>query len=114
MNIKEILESKDSIQELIGKSMPIKTAFAVSKLQKELNIALELYDSRKQGMFDKYGENSEAGKKIKEEYISTYISEHNELIEEELDILFDKVSIDTLGDIQIAPAHLTNLSWLLE
>ena len=110
MKLKTILESKGSLQELIGQAMPINAAFKISKIQKELNSILELFDDRKRNLFNKYGKDNQITKENEE----VYIKEYTILLEEELDLEIEKVSIDKLGDISIAPAHLTNLDWLLE
>ena len=110
MKLKTILESKDSLQELITQSMPINSAFKISKIQRELNNILEIFDNRKKDLFSKYGEDNQIIKENEE----IYIKEYTILLEEELDLEIEKVSIDKLGNISIAPAHLTNLGWLLE
>jgi len=115
MNIKDILESKEALAELLGKEMPLSVAVKVSKLQKELNEVLDIYNSRRKTLFDKYGEPIEDGEmRIKDEHIKEYVLEHDKLLLDEIDITITPINADTLGNISIKPDHLTKLSWLLE
>lgn len=112
MNIKEILESKEAIETLTAQNLPINTAIKVSKVQKELNSVLDIYQERRKSLFEKYGEGKDLT--IPDDKREVFIKEHEELINEELEITIQKISAEALGDINITPNHLTNLSWLLE
>ena len=112
MNIKEILESKEAIEALTAQILPINTAIKVSKIQKELNEVLDIYQERRKSLFEKYGEGDDFN--IPDTNREVFISEHSDLIEEGLDLNIDKISITDLGDIKISPNHITNLTWLLE
>ena len=111
MNIKEILESKEAIETLTAQSLPINIAIKVSKIQKELNEVLDIYQERRKSLFEKYGEGDDLA--IPDDKREVFISDHDELIEEELEIVIEQISAEALGDISISPNHLTNLSWLI-
>ena len=112
MNIKEILESKEAIEALTAQILPINTAIKVSKVQKELNTILEVYQENRKFLFERYGEGDDLN--IPDRNREDFIAEHKSLVEEELDIVIDKINTDEFGDIKISPNHLTNLIWLLE
>ena len=112
MNIKEILESKEAVEALTAQILPINIAIKISKLQKELNTVLEIYQDRRKTLFEKYGEGDDLN--ISEDNREAFIEEHKALVEEDLDMIIDKVNTNDLGDIKISPNHLTNLTWLLE
>lgn len=114
MNIKEILESKEALASLIGQEMPINTAIKVSKVQKEFNAILEIYDTRRKALFEKYGEKNGEDLKIKEEHTQEFMKEHDVIIFEELEADIESIDIASLGDISIKPVYLTQLSWLIE
>lgn len=112
MNIKEILESKEAIQALTAQTLPINTAIKLSKLQKELNEVLEIYQERRANLFEKYGEGEDLS--IPDTNREVFLKEHEALIIEELDITIQTVSVETLGDIKMSPNDITNLGWLLD
>jgi len=114
MNIKQILESKEAIEELVGMILPINVAIKVSKVQKECNDALAVYEEMRKALFEKYGEEVDEQLTIKAEHVDTFMKESQEIIEEELDIEINPISVEALGDISIKPAHITQLGWLLE
>jgi hypothetical protein len=111
MDIKTILESKEAIETLTAKNMPLNIAIKVSKVQKELNNVLDIYQERRKGLFEKYGEGEDLH--IPEENKKSFLDDHDELIEEDLDIIIDPINTVELGNIEISPNHLTNLAWLL-
>jgi len=111
MNIKEILESKDAVEALTAQVLPMNTAIKLSKLQKELNEILEIYQDRRKKLFEMYGEGDNF--EIPATAKATFIKEHNDLILEELDIVVDIIDVADLDTIQISPNHLTNLGWLI-
>jgi len=118
MNIKEILASKEAIEELIGIDVPINSAIKISKVQKEINDILEVYDSKRKVLFDKYGEETKEANgetKIKDENIQEFSKDILEILSEELeDFNVKPILISTLGDINIKPASITSLDWLLK
>ena len=111
MNIKEILESKEAIENLTTLTMPLNVAIKVSKIQKELNTVLDIYQERRKALFEEYGEGEDLH--IPDSNRELFINKHDILIEEPIDIEFEQISAEALGDISISPNHLTNLSWLL-
>ena len=111
MNIKEILESKEAIEALTAQVLPINTAIKLSKLQKELNEILEIYQERRKSLFEKHGEGKDLN--IPDANRDAFITEHGSLIDAEIELVIPNINIEDLGDIQISANHLTNLTWLL-
>jgi len=111
MNIKGILESKEAIEVLTAQSIPINTAIKISKLQIELNGILDIYQGRRKALFEEYGEGEILT--IPDNKQEAFIKLHDELIEEELEIIIEQISVEALGDISISPNHLSALSWLV-
>ena len=111
MDIKTILESKESIETLTAKDMPISVAIKISKIQRELSSALEIYQKKRTTLFEKYGEGEDLH--IPEANKEVFLKEHEELITEDTGITVEQIPVADLGNIEIAPNHLTNLDWLL-
>lgn len=111
MDIRTILETKESLEELTAEKLPLNAAIKLSKVQKELNSVLEIYQDRRRKLFEEMGEGEDLA--IPESNREEFIKRHDDLIDEELDISIEQVSAEALGDIQISANSLTNLSWLL-
>lgn len=111
MDIRTILESKESIEELTAEKLPLNIAIKISNIQKELNSVLEVYQDKRKRLFEEYGEGEDLH--IPEDKRQEFIKIHDELINEKLDINIEQIDTETLGNIQISPNNITNLSWLL-
>ena len=113
--MRELVGMKSSLQKLIGKDLPIKTAFKLGKLNKYLSDFYAIFDENNTKLFRKYGEEKEKNKIIiKNENIHKFNAELEELMALEVEITLDKISLNELGDIQLSPLDISNLELLIE
>ena len=115
VSIAEILESTTPLSLLTGTDMPINVAYKLASLVGEVNVILKEYDKKKSKLFDQYGERTEGSSvSILDEHVSVYQEEHKILLEETVDINIRKITIEMFGDINIKPATLVALKWLID
>jgi hypothetical protein len=109
-----------SLQTLINKELPIKISYSLSKLEKTLENEYKLLIEKKNELINKYAERDEKNKvvllepdefgrqeiKIKEGLKEESLAKLNELYNIEVEINFEPISIDLLGDISISPKDL--------
>ena len=95
--------------------MSINTAYKIANVVDEIGKALRVYEERKLQLFKEYGkDDDEGGMTILEENVQTYQDLHDKLVQEEVDLNIDMISIEMLGDISVTPATLITLNWLIE
>ncbi|MHA2013298.1 MAG: hypothetical protein ACTSWG_13090 [Candidatus Helarchaeota archaeon] len=113
-----LINSINSLNELIKKDLPIKVAYALSKNIKKINDEMRAFEDIKNKLFEKYGEDiEEKGKKfkrIKEENLKIYQEELNKIIDDVCEIDIHKVKIDQFEDVKIKPGDLIAISFMLE
>lgn len=108
----EILNVKGPIQQLIQQKLPIKTSLALLKLVRKLNEFLIPAEQVRDGLVRTYGEPDEAnpnqiGVKPDSKNWKKFMEEYAELLSQENEVVFEKVSLpDTL---EIEPAVLMAL-----
>jgi len=113
-----------SLNKLIDKEISIKTSYKLSKLTRNLMNEYKLYEDNRVKLINKYAEKDEIGNvKINKEDNTIIILDVNrdkfnnefvELINIDIEIEFEKIRLDDLGDVMISPRDLLNLDFLFE
>ena len=105
-----------SLSNLVTKELPIKLSYRLSKLIKVLANEHELYNQNKNEIIKKYAEKDEEGniKQLEDNKINILSPNEYQRNLEELhllgfEVLFEKIKIDELGDINISVQDLLNL-----
>lgn len=116
IKLSQIINSKEALEELIKKELPIKISYRIQKVIRVIEPEYSSYDSvRHKLIVEKYGEENpkDSGSwKVKDENTSVFYKELEELLSEEIDI--DVLKIKLPDDITITPSHLYLLSWLVD
>lgn len=104
----EIINGKNSLEKLISKEIKIKAAFKLSKLTKILNEEIQIYEDQRRSLIKKYGEESDDKGIIvvKPENKQKFMEELIDLMGIEVDLDFEPISVDDLGDIEMATGDL--------
>lgn len=122
IKIKDIVNSQNSLQKLLGVSLPVKVSYKLSKLVTKLQPELDLFNKEKDKLIEKYGEKDDKGVvSIKQDSpnMPKFAKEIDELAEMEVSIdfgdgkPFEKISVADLGDVKIEAQDLISLSYLL-
>ncbi|MEM3091778.1 MAG: hypothetical protein QXD05_01455 [Candidatus Pacearchaeota archaeon] len=113
ITIKQLIESAESLAILAQKDMPIKTSYKLGKLLNKIREELKLYEEQRNNLIKKYGKDIGGGNyqidENDEEAINKFKKEHEELINLTVNIEYEPISLDSLGDIKISPMHMANL-----
>ena len=111
-----IFSSREPLQRLMAKSLPVRTSFALARLANTLNSHFQTIESVRNGLIKKYGRPVE-GKHDgtmqvaadAEDYL-VFIAEMNELFAVEVDVAAQKVMLPAaLSGLEIEPAVLIPL-----
>lgn len=106
----EIRQMKDPMIGMLGKDLPIKSAWKLNKLIKAFDKELGEIEEFRVGLVQKLGEADEEGNvQVPEDKMEQFIIEFNELLMTEIEVDFEAIDIDSLGDIQISAKDLLPL-----
>jgi hypothetical protein len=123
VTLNDILNNAEIFRELSTKSLPVKTAFKVARLIRELDKENTTFDESRRQIIEKYAERDENGIikqtaegniQLQQDKIEECNNELVELLNTTIEINVDKISIDALGDIKITPAQMINLEAFIE
>ena len=122
IKIGELNTILESLNKIIDKEISIKISYKISKLTKQLMNEYKLYEENRIRLINKYAERDEQGNiKINKEDNTIIIldvdrdkfnNEFIELVNIDIEIEFDKIRLDDLGDVMISPRDLLNLDFL--
>ena len=93
---KTVINSVDSLKELLNYDIPVKTSFKLIKNTKKIDSVLDLYNEANKKLIEKYGDKKENGEldvspegniKISQDKINDYMKEKSDLLEIENDIV---------------------------
>lgn len=96
----EIRNMKDPLITLLDKPLPIKSAWSLNKLVKVFDKELSEIEEFRVGLVTKLGETDEetGATQVPEEKMEDFVNEFNELLSQEIDVQFEPLSIEVLGD----------------
>ena len=114
----------ESLNKLIDKEIPIKTSYKLSKLTKKIIDEYSIYEENRMKLINKYAEKDVDNNIIinKKDNSTTMIGENKinfnkeftELINIEMELEFEKIKLDDLGEISISPRNLLYLNFLFD
>ena len=120
---KTILNSVDSLKELLNYDIPVKTSFKLIKNTKKIDSVLDLYNEANNKLIEKYGDRKESGEldvspegsiKISQDKINDYMKEKSDLLEIENDIDIEVIKSDELLLDKVKPSILLALDYMIE
>lgn len=114
LTVRQVYESVEPIQELLSTPMPANIGFRITRITKKLdeviNTSQETITERRKNFFGEGGNPEEADEKA----LSAWNDELGTLLDEEVEIEGDVISIKYLGTVDIAPRVFLALDWLIK
>jgi hypothetical protein len=103
---RQILNSVESLQALLQVKLPVKTSFEVAKISRLLDDILRDYQKTAQRLkfefSDEDVDHPDFAKAIEE------------LLECKTEVSCEKISLESLGEVNLEPAVFYHLNWLIE
>lgn len=118
IRLNDILNSIPIFREISNKSLPIKTAYQLARLIRELDRESTTFDESRRKIIEKYAEHDENGEFkqtdegnviIMPEQINACNQEMAELLDTEIEINVDPIEIESLASIELTPAQMFSL-----
>jgi len=121
MKIKDLYELHQGLSTIAEKELPVKVAFLIQQNLSNVEAEITNAETIRQKIIQKYMD-VEATKELKEpgkiqlyeDKVEDYNRELNELMEQEVDIEFKKISINDLDGLIIKPVVLHQLRFIIE
>ena len=120
---KQIVNDSMILMEISRKELPIKVSYALAKNISKIEKELEIYNSQRQKLIDKYCVKDENGEnkvdennqlKIQEEYLKDWGRDIKELQNIELEIDIHKFKINELDGYNMSPSELMVIDYMIE
>jgi len=106
----DIMAIRDDLHTLFTKEMPIQTSWKISKFISKLENEYNDFENARLKLLKKYVPEGE--KKMPEDKMEPFKNELQKLLDIEIDIDINPISIDELGDVAISPIALSKMSFL--
>lgn len=123
VTLNDILNNVQIFREISTMTLPIKTAFRVARLIRELDKESATFDESRRIIIEKYAERDENGEMkqteegniiLQQDRIMECNNELNDLLNTEIEINADKLNLDEMGDIELTPAQVYNIEAFVE
>ena len=109
----QILNAQPILQKLADAELPIGTAVILLKALQEIVPVTELFEKRRQALFETYGEQDGEQIIVSPENKDAFVAALNKETDADIDIDFKQISIESLGtDVKISASELSVVSWL--
>lgn len=120
---KKIVTDSMILMEISRKELPVKVSYALAKNIAKIEKELEIYNSERQRLLDKYCVKDENGQnkidennqlKIQEEYLKDWNQDIKELQNIELEIDIHKFKLEELNGYNMTPSELIAIDYMIE
>ena len=92
----DVFQSMEPMQKLMTEKLPVKTAYGLAKIESKLKEQFQIVDAVRNGLVNKYGEKDEQGRtQVKQDSPNweKFVDEFNELLEQEVELVVEKVKL---------------------
>ena len=109
VKLSQIVNSTEDIKKLLEVKFPVKVSYRLGRLVNKLQPELTLYDAKRNELVKEFGDAPDEKGNIKvtdPEKLKLFMVKLQELLSVDIDIDFEKIKIDTLGELSIEPKLL--------
>ena len=107
-----VVSASEAMGRLASQAMPASTSFRIAKNLKVVQSELESYDETRKKLIEKHGKDGEISPDSKN--WEKFIDEMNELLGTEIDLKIDKIKQSTLSKVEVSPADLLSVDFLIK
>lgn len=122
VTLSTVVNSNEIFQKLITTKMRARAAFRTAKLTTAIAKELELFNTQREAILRKYGEKDSSGElivqengtvNIEEEHINDFNQELFELLNAEVELNAEPLTVDDIDAAELTPAQVQMLGDLL-
>jgi hypothetical protein len=108
----EIYSSVGVLNKLVDLALPAKSSYKFVKIMKKFNDELKMLEDERQKLINKYGEEKDGVVSVLEKHKEDFLKEFSELLETQIDVDWDPISIDSLGNVELSVSEITKIQFL--
>jgi len=114
IKVEKLMLAKDSLNKLLSQELPVTTAFRLSKLAKQVIEELKTVEDNRIKLIKKYQEEPKEGEKesnirVAPENAAAFNQDFSELLNIEIGLDFEPISIGEISDVKLTAIDLINL-----
>lgn len=119
LTLNEAMVMVQSLPKIMDKEVPAKTAYWMSRATDQLQSELRPFEKARFKLIEKYATKDDSGELVKtgDQYeildMPGFEKEFAELAGQEIEIKYEPIPVDHLGDIKLTPRDLLGLGRLL-
>jgi hypothetical protein len=108
----EIYSSVGVLNKLVDLPLPAKSSYKFVKIMRKFNDELKIMEEERQKMINKYGKEKDGTVTVEDENKDSFLKEFGELLETQIEVDWDPISVDALGDVELSVAEITKIQFL--
>lgn len=114
IKLKQLVGSNTALGNLFNADIPVATGFQLGMIIEEIQSHLKRFDEMRDTLVKKYGKEQKDGAFIiPEKQVPVADKELDDLLNTEVEISTEAISISKLGEINVKPIDMYALKWLL-
>lgn len=107
LTVREIVGGYPAIRAIADKELPAVTAWKLAKILRTVGDEYDAYESARRPLVEKYGEQDEVGNiQVARANIQKFESEVKEVLDQEVVVALELISLDDLGDVPVKATDL--------
>lgn len=123
VNLNDILNASDTFNAIMQQSFKGSLAFKIARLARELSKEMETFNAERQKLLQKYCIKDENGElktndngtvQVEPDKINEFNEEFSSLLETEVEINAEKLSMDSLDSFDITPQQMISIEKFFE
>lgn len=112
VTIDELFDSREALQSLVRKNLPISVGFKVARAVREIQRELNTFEEQRVALVTELGTDDKG--MLLDAKVPEFQQKMAELGKVEVELNCEAIEMDKLGDMLIEPRHLINLGYLLK
>ena len=108
----EIYSSVGVLNKLVDLALPAKSSYKFVKIMRKFNEELKMLEEERQKLINKYGKEKDGTVTVSDENKDTFLREFSDLMETQIDVDWEPISVDALGEIELSVAEITKIQFL--
>lgn len=126
VKVNDILNSEDTLKKLMDVPMKGRVAYKLARIGREVDKESQLFNDERNKLIEKYAERDEEGNYVynadgqiyidikNTEKVRQFSNELNELLETEIEVNAEKLSLDELDETGLTPKDFNKLMAFIE
>lgn len=110
LTVRQVFDSVEAMQKLISIPMPASISFRITRIATQIN---ETVETAQGTIKDRRADFAKEGDDIPEDKMEEWDAEIGKLLDEEIEIAGEKISVVAFGTAKIEPITLLQLDWLI-